>query len=312
MRISHLNALRALEATLRLGSFTKAARELGITPAAAGQRVRLLEEYLGVVLFERSGAGIRPTTKAQDVEKKLTEGFINIALALKALSPKSSSESLRITLPESFAENWLTPALTGLYEQYPNLNLYLEPTNRDVDLEAEDFDLTIRYGKSSGKHLEDRVLFGDRIIPICSPGFADRHGLRPDQRSLKGVPLIFVANRTKDPGWVGFEDWGTAFGFDPAHLGHGVRISKTGSGLQAAIAGQGLVLCGLVEAFNALKAGLLVLPFGPSVGYQTRYAYRLVWAKSRLDHENKQPFIDWIVAKSEAFVSDLENYLKGA
>lgn len=91
MRISHLNALRALEATLRLGSFTKASQELGITPAAVGQRVRLLEEYLGVVLFERSGAGIRPTTKAQEVEKKLTEGFINIALAFKALSGQKRS-----------------------------------------------------------------------------------------------------------------------------------------------------------------------------------------------------------------------------
>ena len=85
MRISHLNALRALEATLRLGSFSAAANELGITPAAVGQRVRSLEDFLGKELFERTSTGIRVLEDARQTETLLTNSFSGLAAALDQL-----------------------------------------------------------------------------------------------------------------------------------------------------------------------------------------------------------------------------------
>ncbi|MGI9368048.1 MAG: LysR substrate-binding domain-containing protein [Ruegeria sp.] len=311
MRLSHLNALRALDATLRHGSFTAAADELGITPAAVGQRVRALENFLGKDLFIRSSTGIEATEEARNIDTLLSSGFASIALALERLSARDCPNSLRVTLPESFAENWLSPALSEFYLCNPKAELHLAATNRDLDLTVEDFDLAIRYGPASQSQFEERVLFGDFVAPVCSPDFAHRHGLNADLRSLKGVPLIHVTQRTKDPSWVGFEAWGKTFGFDEAHLSHGIRFARTGSGLQAAAAGQGLALCGVVEAFDALKTGRLVLPFGPSRRSQTRYAYRLIWTSSRIESQLQAKFVAWISEKSRVFERELESYFGG-
>lgn len=307
MRLTHLNALRALDATLRHGSFTKAAFELGITPAAVGQRVRSLELYLGKELFIRSSTGIEPTAEARNVAGHLTQGFAKVAGALEALTHAKTEDALRVTLPESFSENWLAPSLSGFHLQNPEVELHLDASNRDVDLLAEEFDLAIRYGSTSEKHFEERVLFGDYVLPVCSPEFADQYKLVPELRSLESVPLVHITNRTKDPGWVGFEEWGETFNFDEAHLSHGVRFSKTGSGLQAAIASQGLVLCGVVEAFNALRSGSLILPFGTRLKSETRYQYRLVWLQSRAKSAALSKFVSWMEELATEFRDELSH-----
>ena len=305
MRLNHLNALRALDATLRHGSFTEAAVELGITPAAVGQRVRSLELYLGKNLFIRSSTGIEPTAEARNVSGHLTQGFAKVAVALEALTQAKTKDALRVTLPESFSENWLAPSLSGFQFQNPEVELHLDASNRDVDLLANEFDLAIRYGSTSGKHFEEHVLFGDYVLPVCSPDFADSHKLVPELRSLEGVPLVHITNRTKDPGWVGFEEWGEMFNFDESYLSHGVRFSKTGSGLQAAIASQGLVLCGVVEAFNAISSGSLILPFGPRLKSETRYKYRLVWLRSQSRSAALNKFVGWMEERAAEFRDEL-------
>ncbi|MEP2029253.1 MAG: LysR substrate-binding domain-containing protein [Paracoccaceae bacterium] len=310
MRLSHLNALRALDATLRHGSFSEAAVELAITPAAVGQRVRSLEQYLGRDLFIRSSTGIEPTSEAQSVADQLTQGFSKVAGALETLTPKKRDGALRVTLPESFSENWLAPSLSDFHLQNPEVELHLDASNRDMDLMTDEFDLAIRYGPTSGEQFEERVLFGDYVLPVCSPEFANRFKLVPQRRSLDGVPLVHITHRTKDPGWVGFQAWGEAFNFDPSHLTQGIRFSRTGSGLQAAIAGQGLVLCGVVEASNALRSGSLILPFGPQLKFQTRYKYRLIWTRSRAMSAALNKFVTWMVERSTEFRDELSALLR--
>lgn len=309
MHLSHLNALRALDATLRHGSFSLAANELGITPAAVGQRVRSLELYLGKSLFFRSSSGIQPTEDALRVRDSLADGFARLAQAFEHLRLNGVAGRLRITLPESFAENWLSPILAEFHLQHPDVDLHFDPTNRDIDLKKEHYDLAIRYGPTGETTMEERVLFGDFVAPVCSPVFARQKGLNRGVRSLKGVPLIHVTNRTEDPGWVDFQGWGETFGFNGDYLNHGVRISKTGSGLQAAAAGQGLALCGVVEAFHALKAGTLILPFGPSLISRTSYAYRLLWVRSRPISNLGDKFVEWITGRSANFSRELDTYL---
>lgn len=309
MRLSHLNALRALDATLRHGSFSEAAVELGITPAAVGQRVRSLELYLGKALFVRSSTGITPTADARAVADQLTQGFSKVAEALEALSSNRAQGALRVTLPESFSENWLAPSLSDFYLKNPEIELHLDASNRDVDLMADQYDMAIRYGTASGKHFEERVLFGDHVLPVCSQAFADQYALSTDLRSLASVPLVHITHRTNDPDWFGFEAWGEAFGFDAEHLSHGVRFTRTGSGLQAAIAGQGLVLCGLVEAFNALRSGALILPFGPTLRVQTRYNYRLVWPRSRTKSPALTRFASWLELRAATFRGEVSRLL---
>lgn len=310
MRISHLNSLRALEAALRYGSFTGAAEELGITPAAVGQRVRTLEDYLGKALFKRTASGIEATLDARQAEATLTTGFSSIAEGLQKLRFTRAGNRVSVTLPASFAENWLTPSISEFYQRHAEVDLRLDASNRDVDLVTEDFDFAIRYGRPTSDPLQEEILFGDFLLPVCSPAFAEQYKLGPESRTLDGVPLIHVLGRTGDPGWVGFESWGEAFGFDPSHLSHGVRYSSISSGLQSAVSGQGLVLCGWTEAFNAIKAGQLVTPFGPSLQYRTHYKYRLVWVQGKPMTQLQIDFMDWVREKAAEFCRETSRLMQ--
>lgn len=310
MRISHLNALRALEATLRKGSFAAAAKELGVTPAAVGQRVRALEDYVGRSLFERSATGAVPTAEALKLMPTLTTGFTALADALHELHPEPASRQISVTMPESFAENWFALVVSDFTAKQPGADLRLDASNRDHDLAAEDYDFAIRYGKPLGEPFKERLLFGDTVQPVCSPEFAARHDLHPGTTQLSGVPLIHVLNRTGDPGWTGFEGWARAFGVDPASLGRGIRFSRAGSGLQSAIAGEGLVMAGLVEAFHALASGRLTMPFGVTRRYETQYKYRLLSRRDVPLSRVQRAFAEWLMERAKRHDGDVEEMLR--
>jgi len=299
MKLSHLNALRALEATLRLGNFSAAAMEIGITPAAVGQRVRALEDYLGRPLFERSGTGAVARPEARQVARGLNGGFAAIAEALEQLKAQEASQRLRVTLPESFAENWLSWSLSQFQRDHPVVELDLDASNRDVDLMAEDFDLAVRYGSEPGEDYDSRLLFGDAVLPVCAPDFARAHAIDGSARDLSEIPLIHVLNRTGDPDWVGFREWGARFEFAPADMEHGVRFSKTSSGLQAAVSGQGLIMAGMVEAYHGLRIGQLVAPFGAAMTYPTAYAYRILWDRRKRLSKAAEAFVTWLLQQAE-------------
>lgn len=310
MRISHLNALRALEATLREGSFTAASKELGITPAAVGQRIQALEDYIGRTLFERSATGATPTSETRRLLPALNAGFSAIAGVLDELQPKAEAKRILVTMPESFAENWFGLVVSEFTETHPGADLRLDASNRDYNLSSERFDFAIRYGQATGDPFEETLLFGDSVQPVCSPEFAVRHGLEPGMSDLSAVPLIHVLNRTGDPNWIGFDAWGRLFGIDPSSLAHGIRFSKAGSGLQSAIAGEGLVMAGLVEAFHALKKGLLVIPFGASRRHDTMFKYRLLKHRSAASSVLRSAFEDWLIERARRHQKDTDDYLR--
>ena len=309
MKLSHLNALRALDATLRHGSFSLAAQELGVTPAAVGQRVKTLEDYLGTSLFVRTPAGLRPRDNLQHLGHLLSSGFGTLSTAMAELKGLQTTARLSVSLPVSFVENWMTWRISEFYRRHSEVDLRLDAANRDVDLAAGDFDFVVRYGKEPEPQFGARHLFCDALLPVCAPAFADEYLSDPGMRSLQNVPLIHVEGRTSDPSWVGFDGWGQAHGFDPAHLDHGVHFSKVSSGLQAAIAGQGLALCGLVEAFHAIGTDALVVPFGPQMHCLTTGAYRLLWSKDRHMGQMQDDFRDWIIQAAAQFADEAEAFL---
>ena len=310
MNITHLNGLRALEATLRKGSFAAAAMELGITPAAVGQRIQSLETYIGRSLFERSARGAVPTVEARRMQPALNEGFSALAGVLEVLQPESAARRISVTMPESFAENWFGLVVSEFTSQYPQADLRLDASNRDHDLSSEDFDFAIRYGRPAGEPFEETLLFGDAVQPVCTPAFASRHDLRPDRRDLGGVPLIHVLNRTGDPGWIGFDGWGQAFSIEPSSLVPGIRFSKAGSGLQSAIAGEGLVMAGQVEAYHALADGRLTMPFGATRRCETTYAYRLLRHRDAPMSATRRAFAAWLIERAQRFNRELEDLME--
>ena len=102
-------------------------------------------------------------------------------------------------MPSSFAENWFAGRLPDFYRLNSEIDLRLDASNRMVDLHAEDFDFAIRYSQPSPETYEEKQLFGDCVLPMCTPEFAERYRLSNKQKSLEGVPLIHLGGRRLTP-----------------------------------------------------------------------------------------------------------------
>ena len=305
MKVSHLNGLRALEATLRNGSFTAAADELGVTVAAIGQQIRTLEEYFGCKLFDRLPSGTKPTADAIAVAASLTRGFTHLDDAFASLARGRSTGRLRITLSHFMLDDWLAERMPGFHRKYPGTEVTYDVGEGYADLFNGDVDMAIRFSPEPGPEYEYELLFPTCFMPLCTPDFASRHGLHPGTRDLTGVPLYQFHDVTSDPAWVGWPHLLNRYSIrknDPAPV-------QQISGYRVALAGEGLVLCGLTESFDDLRDGRLVAPMGPELVNRFSYRYRLVWPAGRTLTRPMRDFRRWILAESDKFAKDASELL---
>lgn len=300
MKLSHLNALRALEATLRRGTFTAAAEEMGVSVAAIGQQLRGLEDYLGLRLFDRLPSGVRPTPEARAVAEILTEGFGRIEDGLAQLRRGRDGLQITLSMTYHFLDQWMAPRLPRFYAAHPENKVVIEAGDRLVDLLSENFDAAIRFSREAGPALDVLDLHQGCTIPVCSPAFAEAHGLTPESRDLTGVSLYVVYDPTTDPAWT---DWPDVMERYDLYSRQPVSENRT-TGASTAVSGAGLVLMGLTQAFNDLRDGRLVAPLGPRVIIPQSYRYRLVWAAARRPNRALRNFRNWISRESEVYLAE--------
>ena len=151
MKRTHLplNALRVFDAAARHLSFTRAADELAVTPAAVGQQIRALEDMLGVVLFRRTSKGLELTDEAGAGLEALRIGFLHFEDAVQAMQAGQSSHVYTIAAPRDFFAAWLAPRLAAFRAANPDVRYAL------VDGEMTDFteanlDLAVRWVEGPG------------------------------------------------------------------------------------------------------------------------------------------------------------------
>jgi LysR family glycine cleavage system transcriptional activator len=309
MKLAHLNGLRAFDATLRTGNFRAAARELGVTPAAVGQQVRNLEEYLGRDLFVRAPKGVTPTDDARDIEAELRDGLVALGNVLEKLRSERSHQRLKLTVDAPFFEMWLASRLANFQAENPGVELLAESDNRMVDLLAEDFDFAIRYAPEQPDIYHSVTLFSVGLVPICTADFARRYDLARHPTTLKGVPLYHIKEATEDPNWVDWQGWCDLHGVQPGDMEKGLRFTKISHGLQVAKSGLGLALGGLLEISAALQEGSIILPFDPKFGCPSVFKYRLVSVRGRRQSSAHRQFRDWIQKQAAEFRTETAGLL---
>ena len=171
MKRTHLplNGLRVLDAAARHLSFTRAADELAVTPAAVGQQVRALEDTLGVVLFRRTTKGLELTDEAAAALGPLRAGFLHFEEAVRAMQAGQSSKSLTIAAPRDLTEKWLLPRLAEIAGGDPDLRFSLVVADEAVDFTEANLDLAIRWGEGPGA-LEGEAVESDGLVTVERPG----------------------------------------------------------------------------------------------------------------------------------------------
>jgi LysR family transcriptional regulator, glycine cleavage system transcriptional activator len=296
----HLNALRAFEASARHQSFSAAAAELHVSPAAVGQLVRGLEEWLGTALFHRSASGVVrlvPTDIAQRALPDIRAGFDRLSVGFARLQEGTASGVLTVTVSPAFAAKWLLPRIEGFQQAYPDTDLRLDTSLKPLDFAAQGIDIGVRYGAGAWPGLTAEKLFDEDIYPVCSPEFRRKNGGLRARSSLKGRTLIHDLSMDSSSGFPTWSAWLAEMGVDGIDANRGLRINNSAAVLQAAIDGHGIALGRSVMAHDDLAARRLVRLFGGAV-YPAQLAYYMVYRPETAELPRLAAFRKWLRAES--------------
>lgn len=153
MKRTHLplNGLRVLDAAARHLSFTRAADELAVTPAAVGQQIRALEDTLGVVLFRRTAKGLELTPEGEAGLDALRAGFLQFEEAVRAMQAQQSSKTLTIAAPRDFTAKWLAKRLAEYGRTDPELRFHLIAADEELDFTQANLDLAVHFAEGPGE-----------------------------------------------------------------------------------------------------------------------------------------------------------------
>ena len=297
-RLPPLNALRAFEAAARHLSFTRAAAELNVTPAAIGHQVRALEELLGIPLFRRMNRSLLLTDAAQACLPELREGFARLAGAVETICASGSQGGLTVTVAPTFAAKWLVPRLDRFWTAHPEINLRIDTAMAELDLARAGVDMAIRFGDGRYPGLRVERLMGEMLFPVCAPAL--REGPRPllVPADLRSHVLLHIEGETRDRSWPDWPSWLRAAGCTGIDAASGPRFSQTMTAVQAAIDGQGVVIAPASTVNDDLAAGRLIKPFVNIADIPTDFAWYVVSPKSSADNPKVVAFRDWVFAEA--------------
>jgi LysR family glycine cleavage system transcriptional activator len=287
-----LTALRAFEAAARHMSFSKAADELHVTPAAISHQIHALEQDLGVMLFQRMNRSIELTASARVLLPGLSEAFAGIQSAVTRLRAHNDTGTLTVTASPSLAAKWLVLRLHRFQEQHPEVDVRISATDEVVDLTRGDFDLAIRYGCGKYPGLEVELLFTNEVFPACSPQLLTSGPPLRTPEDLVRYPLIHDQAVERDPLVPTWSMWLKAAGVKTIPASAGLTFNSIYVALDAAIAGQGVVLAYSNIAAADIAAGRLVRLF--SLALPDQFAYYIVTTPAALERPKVRAFRDWL------------------
>ncbi len=197
MKRTHLplNGLRVLDAAARHLSFTRAADELAVTPAAVGQQIRALEDLLGVVLFRRTTKGLVLTEEAAAGLDAIREGFLRFEEGVQAMQAGQSSHVYTVACPRDFFAAWLSPRLAAFRHANPGLRFALVGSDGDLDFTEANLNLAVRWAEGPGD-LEG-IALGEPLMQIVAapdvgadaPWIAWPGDPAPESPRAEGIPI---------------------------------------------------------------------------------------------------------------------------
>jgi len=292
-----LSALRAFEAAARHMSFSQAADELHVTPAAISHQIHALEHDLGVKLFHRMNRSIELTVSARVLLPGLSEAFAGIQSSVRRLRAHNDTGTLTVTASPSFAAKWLVLRLHRFQEQCFEVDVRISATDNVVDLTKGDFDIAIRYGAGHYPGLEVELLLKNEVFPACSPQLLAKSPALSTPDDLPLHDLIHDQAIERDPLVPTWPMWLKAAGVKNIPAATGLSFNNMHLALDAAIAGHGVVLAQSTIAAADLAAGRLVRLF--SLALPDQFAYYIVTAPGALDRPKVRAFRDWLRCEAD-------------
>lgn len=293
--LTRLKSLQALEATARHGSFVGAAKELDVTPAAVGQMVRSLEDWVGYPLFRRARSGaerLAPVGEAQDALEDIAQGLDRLEAGLKKLRGRSARSVVVVTASQALVANWLLPRLDDFSASFPMIDVRLDVSDRVIDLAAGEADIGIRCGLGSWKGVRAAHLMPEEIIAVC------HHRLLPEHEQPTAgwiAEQTLIHDGTAHPGgdFPTWAEWLTRAGANQSAPDRGLKINSTAAVIQAAISGQGVALVRKALVAQELDSGRLIHLL-PQCRWPVKWAYYVVASPKAFKRPEVEAFYGWV------------------
>jgi LysR family transcriptional regulator, glycine cleavage system transcriptional activator len=286
-------SLRVFEAAARLGSFTRAAEELGITAGAVSQHIRVLEEFAGQPMFRRLGRGVELTDAGQAAFGHASAAMAEILQAGRAMRASLRGRRISLSTAPSFASKWLIPRLSKFQESFPDVEVRLSADMTLVDFAGSDIDLAIRYGPGGYEGLHCERLMSESVVVVASPRLLEGRPAIQSAADLLELPLIHDEAPERDPSCPSWSMWFAARGERRVDAERGLRFNHSGLALEAAVAGKGLVLAKRQLALRDISEGTLITPLR-GVDAPLGFAYWLVWPRGRRFEPAQGAFLTWL------------------
>jgi len=297
-RLPPLNALRAFEASARLGSFVAAARELRVSAAAVSQQVRRLEQYLDTTLFQRMARGLVLTEAGRDYLPELSAGFDLLGESTSRLRARRADGVLTLTTLAGFANGWLLPRLHRFRERAPRIDVVVRTSRELIDFRRDAIDLAIRFGPAPGRGLHGELLCREELFPAASPQLF-RGGRMPDMlATLAEYPLLHDTDAGPEQPWLGWRGWFERAGLPTAPVGRGLQFSDSVVLVGAAIAGLGIAIGRAPHVGPLLARGQLVRV--TQENWISPWSYFLMAPPAHFKRPVVRTFVDWALEEARS------------
>ena len=293
-----LRSLRAFDAAANHLSFTKAADEMGVTPAAISHQIKELEEQLRITLFVRTSRTMRLTREGEILYTAAHESIEVLTRAVHRIKRLENRNQIRVTSTPSVAAKWLVPRLDGFLAAVPGADVRIDVSSALVDFDRDDIDVAIRFGAGKYPGLRSDLLFRDSLSPVCNPAIITKEKPLRTPRDLLRHTLIHL---DWDAGslWPNWRMWMQAAGIMDFDDKRGLHFSQTSLGIQAALDGQGVALGDSNLVADDLAAGRLVKPFELSLKAPSAFSYHLITRLDTKDAPIVNAFRDWCLAEAQ-------------
>ncbi|MBN9271431.1 MAG: transcriptional regulator GcvA [Mesorhizobium sp.] len=291
-------ALRTLETAGRHLNFTRAADELGLTPAAVSHQIKEIEDQLGVVLFQRTSRTIRLTEAGSVLFDAAAEALDVLGRAVaRAHKVTRGTALLKVTLDAQFAAKWLMRRVEDFRSHHPGIELRFDIAYGLRDFELDDIDVGIRFGAGKYPGLSAHRLFDNIIIPVCSPSLLASGLPLREPRDLFRHTLAHIEWARQGVTWPNWRMWMQAAGVDDFDDSRTVVFGTSTDAVQAALDGSAVALADFAMVANDLSEGRLVRPFELGIKVAAEFAYFLVYPKETGNDPRIVAFREWILGE---------------
>jgi DNA-binding transcriptional LysR family regulator len=255
-----LKSLRVFEACIRLGNFTRAAKELRVGQPAISQQIQSLECALGVPLFTRRGAQTIPTPEALIYYRSIAAALAEVSKASTEIKRSKAGPGLTVATYPGIAMYWVMPRLAKLKQADPGLRIRVTTAERDEDIPLDDPGCAILFGDGTWPGYESVQLLQERVVPVAAPAVATRLARRSPAAFLQAGPLIHLEDQGRR--WFTWTDWRNQRAPQAHEIDPGITVTNHGIAIHQALMGRGITL-GWIGVIDELIESQLLVALDP-------------------------------------------------